>query len=131
MLLSFFRYFFIVLICNCFWNILLRTFWDLHDFINDSITNQVISFFCCFLNCFLGAVLVASFADRLTWSRSFWLYLPLNPYLPDPSVFGQFLIFFVFLWKKEQNQSGFFEKKIFFFHFISIFPYVSLNWHQA
>ena len=46
----FFRYFFIMLICNCFWIISLWIFWNPRNFISNLITNQITSCFCCFLN---------------------------------------------------------------------------------
>ena len=47
----FFRNLFIMLICNCFWIILLWTFWSPRNFISNFITNQITSCFNCFLNC--------------------------------------------------------------------------------
>ena len=46
----FFRYFFIMLICNCFWIISLWIFWNSRNFISNLITNQITSCLCCFLN---------------------------------------------------------------------------------
>ena len=48
--ISFFRYFFIILIRNCLWIILLWVFWNFCDVISNSITNQITSCFCCFLS---------------------------------------------------------------------------------
>ena len=44
----FLRYYF--LICNCFWIILLQSFWDFPNFICDFIANEFTSCFCWFLN---------------------------------------------------------------------------------
>ena len=48
--ISFFRYFFIVLICNCLWVILFWIFWKFCDFIRNFISNQITSCICYFLN---------------------------------------------------------------------------------
>ena len=97
--ISFFRCFFIMLIYNCSWIILLLTFWKFYNFISNFITNQITSCSCCFWNDFFEEVLIASVADCLAWSKSFWrianipgLYLPpkllliFSPmFLPIPS----------------------------------------------
>ena len=74
----FFRYFFIILICNCLWIIVLWIFLNFCDFISNFITNQITSCFCCFWITFSELFLNASAADCLVWSRSFWLYLLLE-----------------------------------------------------
>ena len=56
--IPFFRYFLIMLICNCFWIILLWTFWNPCNFtvvrltypVSNFMTNQITSCSCCFLN---------------------------------------------------------------------------------
>ena len=62
----FFRYFFIILICNCFY-----VFWIFFSFSSNFITNQITSCFCCFLNSSFKAVLKASAADCLARSEFF------------------------------------------------------------
>ena len=76
-----FLYFFIILICNCLWTILLWILWNFFYFIGNCITNQITSCFCFFLITLFQAVLNASVADCLAWSRVFWLYLPLKFFL--------------------------------------------------
>ena len=76
--ISFFRYFFIILIFNCFWMILLWIFLIPCNFIRNFITNQITSCFCYFLNCFFEEVLNTSVPHCLAWSKTFWLYLPLK-----------------------------------------------------
>ena len=61
-------------ISNCFRIIL---WWSCQDFCN-FICKFVSSCFCCFQIVLLEAVLSASVADCLTWSRSPWLYLLLK-----------------------------------------------------
>ena len=79
--ISFFRYFFIMLICNCFWIILLWIFWIFCNPISNFITNQISCFCCFFWIAIFEAVLNASLAYCLAWSRWFWLYLLLR-FLP-------------------------------------------------
>ena len=76
--ISFFRYFLIILIFNCLWIILLRSFQGLRDSVSNFITNQIISCFSWvfFLN--FEAVLSALVACCLAWSSCLWLYLPLE-----------------------------------------------------
>ena len=38
--------------CTCFWVILLQSFWNFYNYVNNFIINQIISCSCCFLNCF-------------------------------------------------------------------------------
>ena len=75
--ISFFRYFFVMLICNCFWVVLLWSFWDF--FISVFTTNQITSCSCCFFWIILfEKVLSASVADCLAWPRCSWVYSPLK-----------------------------------------------------
>ena len=75
--ISFFRYFLVMLICNCFWVVLLRSFWDF--FISVFTTNQITSCSCCFFWIILfEKVLSASVADCLAWPRCSWVYSPLK-----------------------------------------------------
>ena len=48
--MAFFKYFFIVLIFNCLWIILLWIFWNFCDFISNFVINQITSCFFSFLN---------------------------------------------------------------------------------
>ena len=52
--------------------------WDFFSFISNFITNEIISYFCCFVIYFLEVVLFASVANCLWWLQSFWLYLLLK-----------------------------------------------------
>ena len=70
LLLFFSKYFFQV-----FLNYSVETLLRLCNFVSNFITNQIVSCFCCCLNCFPEAIFSASVADCLAWSRSFWLYL--------------------------------------------------------
>ena len=63
---------------NCLWTILRWNLWDFHDFNGNFITNHIRKCFSCFCDCSLEAVLSASTADYLAWSRCFWLYLLLK-----------------------------------------------------
>ena len=75
--ISFFRYFFVMLICNCFWVVLLWSFWDF--FISVFTTNQITRCSCCFFWIILfEKVLSASVADCLAWPRCSWVYSPLK-----------------------------------------------------
>ena len=76
--MSFFRYFFPMLIYNWFWIVLLWIFWIVCNFFNNFMTNQITSCFCCFRIPLFEAVLKAFAVDYLTWSKDFWLYLLLN-----------------------------------------------------
>ena len=83
--ISFFWYFFIILIFDCLWIILLQIFLNFRDFISNFITNQITKCYCCFLNYSFEEVVSTSAADCLALSRSFWritntpgLYLPLT-----------------------------------------------------
>ena len=71
-------------------------------FFSNFITNQITSYFCCFLNYSFWTSLSTSAADCLVWSRSFWLYLPskfLLTFLP---------IFFPIYFLVELNIASFF-----------------------
>ena len=81
--ISFFRYFFIMLICNCLWIILLWIFWNFCNSISNFIPNQITSCSCCFLNCFFfEKILNASVAEYWAcqevsgyiYHSSFYLY---------------------------------------------------------
>ena len=67
----FFRYFFIIFICNCFWIILL---WVFETFVILSAILLPIK------SLVPSAVLNASTVNCLAWSRSFWLFLSLKSY---------------------------------------------------
>ena len=102
---------FIMLVCNSFWIILLWVCSNFCNFVSNFITNQITSCFLCFLNCFFETVLNASVADCLAWSRSFWLYLPLEfslIFLP---------IFFIHIFSNRQKSIAIYK------YFIS-----RLNW---
>ena len=73
--IHFFRYLFIMLICNGLWITLLCIFWNS---ISNLITNQITSFLCYFWVTLFEVVLSASVANCLVWSKSFWKYLPLT-----------------------------------------------------
>ena len=55
--------------------------WGFCNFISNFITYQITSCFCSFINYFFEAILSASVADCLAWSRRFWLYIPLTFWL--------------------------------------------------
>ena len=77
--ISFFRYIFIMLSWNCLWVLLLFSlFSNPRNSISTFITNQLISYICCFSNCFLEEVFNASVANCTAWPRSLCLYLPLT-----------------------------------------------------
>ena len=57
-IVSVIRYFFAMFICNCFWVILLSSFWDFCNFISNFLTNWITLF---------EESLSASVADCLAW----------------------------------------------------------------
>ena len=75
--ISYFRYFFIILICNCFWISSLWIFWNFRISVSDFITNQITCYYYFWIALFEG-ILNESSTDCLAWSRSFWLHLPLK-----------------------------------------------------
>ena len=77
--ISFFKYFFIIFIFNCFWITLVWI--NFSKPARDFICNEITTYFWCFSNYFFEVILSTSVVDCLARSRSICLYLPLKFFL--------------------------------------------------